>query len=188
MKDRRGFTLIEVIVVAAIIAILAGILVPMIFNQIDEAKNTRALAECKVISNAVVMFRKDTAKWPVYYPGDCSQTYLTLQTGSGTDPVNAAGDWQLSLNSVALGIILNLPGLSPPPAQTCYNDRAKSYLIEDKSDPWGHNYIVNAFNFATEKPVWVISAGPNGKLDTSADSQTLNDLAADGDDLGIRIK
>ncbi|MBL0226806.1 MAG: hypothetical protein IPQ16_14920 [Geobacteraceae bacterium] len=52
--------MIEVIVVAAIIAILAGILAPMIFNQIDEAKKTRALADCKTISNAVMLFRKET--------------------------------------------------------------------------------------------------------------------------------
>ena len=62
MRGNRGFTLIEVIVVAAIIAILAGILVPMIFNQIDEAKKTRAQADCKTISTAILMFRKDTAK------------------------------------------------------------------------------------------------------------------------------
>nr|MDA8412260.1 prepilin-type N-terminal cleavage/methylation domain-containing protein [Desulfobacteraceae bacterium] len=93
MKRNRGFTLIEVIVVAAIIAILAGILVPMIFRQIDEAKISRAEADCKSISTAVLLFRKDTGKWPYYLPGDCTLTYLAI-VGSGTSPVNALSDWQ----------------------------------------------------------------------------------------------
>jgi general secretion pathway protein G len=38
LKKESGFTLVEIIVVAAIIAVLAGILIPMIFSQIDEAK------------------------------------------------------------------------------------------------------------------------------------------------------
>jgi prepilin-type N-terminal cleavage/methylation domain-containing protein len=119
MIGNRGFTLIEVIVVAAIIAILAGILVPMIFNQIDEAKLTRAEGDCKTISTAILMFRKETGKWPYYRPGDCTQTYLTLQSGNGNDPVNALGDWQISANDIALGIILNLPGVNPPVVQSC---------------------------------------------------------------------
>jgi general secretion pathway protein G len=181
MKKNSGFTLIEVIVVAAIIAILAGILVPMIFNQIDEAKKARALADCKSISTAITMFRKDTTKWPYYLPGDCSMTYLTLQSGSGTEPLDAIGDWNIGLNAFSLGNILNLPGAAI--VQTCYDDKAKSYLAEDKSDPWGNQYIVNAVNFANDKPVWIMSAGPNGQLDTSMNSQSLN-----GDDIGLRIK
>lgn len=188
MKNQRGFTLIEVIVVAGIIAILAGILVPMIFNQIDEAKNTRALADCKSISSSIMLFRKDTGKWPVYMPGDCTLTYLTLQTGAGNDPVNTTGDWQISLNAIAFGVILNLPGLNPPVAQSCYNDKAKSYIVEDKTDPWGNKYIVNAANFLGNNPVWVISAGPNGTLETSVNSQTLNDIVPGGDDIGVKIK
>lgn len=185
MRGSRGFTLIEVIVVAAIIAILAGILVPMIFNQIDEAKITRAQAECKTISTAMLMFRKDTGKWPYYTPGvaDCSITYFTLQSGTGTEPLDAAGDWNIGLNAFALGNILNLPGTNPPIPQACYNDKAKSYLSEDKSDPWGSQYIVGAANFANNGPVWVMSAGPNGQLDTSVNSQSLA-----GDDIGVRVK
>ncbi len=187
MKGNRGFTLIEVIVVAAIIAILAGILVPMIFNQIDEAKKTRAQGDCKTISTAVMMFRKDTGKWPYFLPGDCTLSYLAIQ-GSGNAPVNASGDWQLGLNDIALKLILNLPSINPPVAQTCYNDKAQNYLPQDSPDPWGNAYVLNAVNFGTNEPVWVISAGPNGILDTSVNSQTLNDAGANGDDIGIRIK
>ncbi|MBC8018907.1 MAG: prepilin-type N-terminal cleavage/methylation domain-containing protein, partial [Verrucomicrobia bacterium] len=149
MTGNKGFTLIEVIVVAAIIAVLAGILVPMIFDQIDEAKKTRAQADCKTVVNAIIVFRKDTGKWPYYTPGDCSQTYTTIQGGGSTAPLdNPAGAWGVSLNDIALGLILNLPGIQPPVAQSCYNDKARNYLPEASADPWGYQYIVNAANFA----------------------------------------
>lgn len=186
MRGNRGFTLIEVIVVAAIIAILAGILVPMIFNQIDEAKVTRATAECKTISTAIMAFRKDTGKWPLYFPDDCANTYLTLAS-EGTDPVNASGDWQISVNETTLAIQLNLPVVDPLIA--CYkNSTALNYLPQTPADPWGNKYIVNVVNFANSNPVWIISAGPNGTLETSVNSQNLNDLVAGGDDIGVRVK
>jgi general secretion pathway protein G len=190
MKRNHGFTLIEVIVVAAIIAILAGILVPMIFNQIDEAKKTRALADCKSISTAITMFRKDTQKWPYYDSEDCTFMYHILQTGTGGDPVDAPapGDWGINNNAVALGFLLNLPGAKPAVAQLCYGGKASSYMTEDKVDPWGNKYIVNAASFGTTGPVWVISAGPNGALDTNSTSQTLNDIGTSGDDIGVRVK
>lgn len=194
MRDKRGFTLIEVIVVAAIIAILAGILVPMIFNQIDEAKISRAQGDCKSISTAVLMFRKETGKWPYFLPDDCTQTYQTLQTGTGNNPVdNAAGAWGISLNDIAFGVILKLPSITPAIVQTCYDNKATIYLTEDNPDPWGNKFIVNAANFAVDaNPVWVVSAGPNGCLDTTVSSQVLNDspcvAGQPGDDVGIRIK
>lgn len=195
INNRRGFTLIEVIVVSAIIAILAGILVPMIYNQLDSAKEAKAKAECKTISNAILMFRKDTGKWPYFVPDDpACGTYQTIQTAIGINPIDNGTDaWGVSLNDIAFGLILNLPGTNPVVAQTCYNNKAKTYLIEDQADPWGYKYIVNAANFAIDaNPVWVISAGPNGCLDTTVNSQTLNNApCAPGqpaDDIGVRIK
>lgn len=84
--NKRGFTLIEVIIVAGIIAILAGNLVPLIFKEIDEARITRVTADTKSISSAIFVFKKDTSQWPVMN-GTCRPT-LTLLSGDGNLPTN----------------------------------------------------------------------------------------------------
>src|SRR5271169_4840041 len=96
-RDAKGFTLIEVIVVAAIIAILVGILVPMIFKEIDEARITRASADTKSISTALLVLRKDTGQWPVN--ANCSPTVTLLygKNNNGTMPTFApSANWDQS--------------------------------------------------------------------------------------------
>ena len=38
MKEKKGFSLIEIIVAIAIIAVLAGAIVPVMFNRLDQAR------------------------------------------------------------------------------------------------------------------------------------------------------
>ena len=176
MMNRRGFTLIEVIVVAGIIAILAGILVPLIFKEIDESRITRASADIKSIMNAMIVLKKDTGQWPVY-DGSCNAT-VTLVTGQGVAPLDLA----------AMGYDTDIPSsyddhLSRN-VSACYNNWKGPYLALVGQDPWGNQYMTNADAFPVAgSPAWIISAGPNGRMETPSTNETLL-----GDDIGMRIK
>ena len=99
-REDAGFTLIEVIVVAGIIAILAGILVPLILKEIDEARITRAYADIRSLSTSIVVFRKDTGKWP-NLDGSCNAT-VTFIYGEGALPANLAAQGYDQTTSVHL--------------------------------------------------------------------------------------
>ena len=59
-------------------------------------------------------------------------------------------------------------------------------------DPWGRSYLVNIANAdpdaATNKWVVVISAGPDGNLDTAADTLGTANPTVGGDDVVARVK
>jgi len=52
-KNKKGFTLIELIVVVAILAILAAIAVPMLIGYADQAEEAKLLANAKMIAQAI---------------------------------------------------------------------------------------------------------------------------------------
>lgn len=56
-KDKKGFTLVELIVVIAILAILALILIPAITGYVSKAENSRDEANARSIYSAA-MFEK----------------------------------------------------------------------------------------------------------------------------------
>src|SRR5262245_8092117 len=59
-----GFTLIEMIVVVAIIAALAAILVPIVSSELADSEQTKALADCQRIAAAITQYIKDTRLFP----------------------------------------------------------------------------------------------------------------------------
>jgi general secretion pathway protein G len=179
LRNNAGFTLIEVIVIVAILAILAGILAPMIFSQIDEAKLARAEADAKSISSAVLTFRKDLGVWPNLYGAGCTAS-TTLLHGEGALPAGLAA----MAYSEDVKVLLNYVLMTDD--EECYNpDLYKGpYLPVVTADPWGNAYIIAASNFDIDnRAAFVLSAGPNGTVETPIFA-----VATLGDDIGVRVK
>ena len=49
MKNKGGFTLVELIVVLVILAILAALLIPALTGYIDKANEKKAISECRML-------------------------------------------------------------------------------------------------------------------------------------------
>lgn len=64
LKNTRGFTLIEIMVVVVILAILAGIIVPRIMGRPEEAKRTKAQVDIKAVEEALNLYKLDSGAYP----------------------------------------------------------------------------------------------------------------------------
>ena len=64
-----GLTLIEMIVVLAIIALVAALIVPNVIGRPDEARVTVASADIRTVSAALKMYRLDNGDYPTTAQG-----------------------------------------------------------------------------------------------------------------------
>lgn len=66
---QAGFTLLELLVVLVIIWLLAGIVGPRLFANVDKSKETSARAQIHVLSKAVDQLRIDIGRYPTTQEG-----------------------------------------------------------------------------------------------------------------------
>lgn len=77
MRGRRGFTLVEVLVVIAVVAILSSILMPVFGRARAAARGTACVSNLRQIGQAFSMYTQD---WDSYLPG--AAPYVSVATPS----------------------------------------------------------------------------------------------------------
>lgn len=80
---RAGFTLVEVLVTLVLIALLVGVVVPSVINQLDKGEPTRVAQDLEAIRSGAKLFRVDVKRYPAT---------LEQLTESPTTVWDSAGD------------------------------------------------------------------------------------------------
>ena len=69
VKDSRGFTLIELMVVIVILGILAGLIVPRIMGGPEEAKQLKAKLTIESLETSLRLYKLDNGAYPTTEQG-----------------------------------------------------------------------------------------------------------------------
>jgi type IV pilus assembly protein PilA len=128
MANRKGFTLVELLVVVLIIAILAAIALPLYLSAVNDSQVKTARANMQTIANAVQAYRVRTGQYTTSFtnlsgdlgnttgptgPGSRTYTIQTSMTGCTDNQLNAyAGTAAFGVeDQLSDGVFC--PGISP---------------------------------------------------------------------------
>ncbi|MEQ8766892.1 MAG: prepilin-type N-terminal cleavage/methylation domain-containing protein [Planctomycetota bacterium] len=198
VSRRTGaFTLVEVIVVIAAVALLSAIITPMIVKQINDSKIARARNECQVIASALGDFFKDVGVFPTM-DGNGSLGKVQILVSGDSVPArnpfikNTAWFNKSKSDTLSNHLTRNAPDGSQGgyPTTGQENHWNGPYADDLGADPWGRPYLCNVLSSYSTDPtkyrkLLVLSAGPNGVVETNFQTRDQDEIT--GDDIGIVI-
>ncbi|MCE5328387.1 MAG: type II secretion system GspH family protein [Planctomycetaceae bacterium] len=99
-SGRRGFTLMELLTVIAIISVLTAILIPTVSGALESARAVQCQTNLRYMGTSINNYRRDHAdQFPPYraayttaYEGTRAFTYI-YSWGAATNPVNQRASW-----------------------------------------------------------------------------------------------
>jgi len=211
-SDDRGFTLLEITIILAVIAILGLILAPSIVNFLSQTRLARARNDVQVLADAVITFYDDNGFFPKYAdPSRSQQIRLLVSPGDVGSAEAGAEPWTAttpgSVDLISNHLINNRPmfGTSGYPMMTRGSSGWNGPYVSGElgPDPWGNRYVINveflalgrgaveADGLQEKRAVWALSAGPDSVFDTvypTTASQLVGAASASPADISARIQ
>ena len=148
MRNKKGFTLLELLVVVLIIGILASIALPQYKKAVEKAKLSEALTTVKSIEGAIyrLMYQNDNAEdmkitfdmLDIEFANETSETYTTDNFkyeffGDGISQNTATAIMAIRTNgSYELMIMITMDGLGTHSFRYCYTNNTEigEYICE----------------------------------------------------------
>lgn len=177
-NTRRGFSVIELVVVLTILVLLAGVLVPIVSGELSSARITRAQTDMKTVADAFARYKSHTGAWPANDAWNPNKTTDEPLEGFACLYVNTHN------KSGWAGPYLNTGVKGPDGAWALAHDFGQGNK-KGLMDPWGNPYRVYVFgrngSMGPGGGLVFLSAGDNGIVDTNKDRITSGE--ATGDDI-----
>ena len=92
IKTNKGFTLVELIIVLAVIAIILGVVIPAIRGMQEEANLTRAEQELHTLETAVMSFFRHSGGFPANVTTDLTGASPRIIENVLVDPFDTDAD------------------------------------------------------------------------------------------------
>ena len=192
-KPNRGMSLIEMVVVLAIIAILAAIITPLTIGYVDRARINAARTDVRNIAAAVISFNTDTRVWPIYKTsgdipnGEAYEVMVTVGDEAALDSgltstlwtTGSSGDLRATINENSLTLSTS--------GRRAWNG---GYMNDIAEDPWGTKYYFNGLHLkpGATSASFVLSAGADKTIDTEFDQTSSGTFTVGNDDIVQRIR
>ena len=163
--SKKGFTLIELVVVVAIIGVLAGLLVPTMFDAVTNSRIASAQQTAKVIRDRSAEFFTKMDTQMHTHVGEVQKVVITVDNGTWSMTGGSAADWVDGVNHWN-----TLPGVSDPGNDPRQNTELLSSLAVS-AQGIGTAYIEMYVEYAHVVGVTVIegASAPAGAMPAAQD-------------------
>ena len=153
MRNVKGFTLLEVLVVTTIIVIIAGIMLPRMAGQTEKARQNKAKGDLVQLASALAMVKLDN-------PDALRYCRLEDLDNPASSPPTSDGNGDL----YATNPFTNWNG-----PYMIFNDTEGGGNDEVPNDPWGNDYILDVSTVAADGYATIKTLGKDGTDGTSDD-------------------
>jgi prepilin-type N-terminal cleavage/methylation domain-containing protein len=147
MKKRKGFTLIELMIVIAIIIILAAIAIPNYLRMTDRARRSRVAGDFTSIATALEAYSVDWGAYPIETPEEFGKnidgTTMTSQIGLELSGLGtAAPEINILSGTTLTGEAGGIDYIKAETIQAMYNPFDPTHGYWYVSSPSGNHWVL----------------------------------------------